>query len=163
MVHVIDESAKSALFKAVGSNVSELRDVVEKLDKECTTETITLKQVRSTVNYSKRVYASEVVNAFLVGDARRWKLYNDLVRELGSEITYYAMYKYVRNLLKSKQEYLLNKDVKQFVVKRLDAPLICYAYVLFANSTNYNQLPVILYSLENRSVKSLERIQYVNL
>lgn len=163
MNHVIDESAKRALFKALGSSSEELRDVVEKLDKECTQETITLKQVRNSINYVKRVYASDVVNAFLIGDARRWYLYNALVKELGMEISYYAIYKYVKTLLKEKSEYLQNKDVKQYIVKKIDAPLICYTYVLFANSNNYNQLYGLMYAIEHRSKESMERIQYVNL
>lgn len=161
--HVIDESAKRLLFKALGSSLDELRDVVDKLDKECKQETITLKQVRNSVNFVKRVYASDVVNAFLIGDARRWNLYNALVKELGMEISYYAIYKYVKTLLKEKGEYLQNKDVKQYIIKKIDAPLICYTYVLFANSNNHNQLYGLMYAIEHRSKESMERIQYVNL
>lgn len=163
LTHVIDESAKKALYTALGSQIDNLKEVLTKLDTECKTETITLKQVRGTVNYSKRVYASDVINSFLLGDARRWSLYDKLVRELGMEIAYYACYKYVKTLLTEKDAYLQNKDIKQYIVKRIDAPLICYTYVLFANSCNYNQLYGLLYAIEHRSLKSMERIQYVNL
>ena len=161
--HVLDEGAKRILFQALASNPSELADVVSKLDKECVSESITVKQVQSVVNYTKRVYASDVINAFLTRDARRWSLYNTLVKELGPEITYYACYKYVKKLLASKEEFLQNKDVKQFVVKKIDAPLICYTYILFANSTNYNQLYGLLLGIEQRSEEAMERIQNVNL
>jgi len=163
LTHVIDNSAKKALLTALGHNMEELRTTLLKLDKECTGEKITLKQVQGEINYTKRVYASDVVNAFLLRDARRWNLYNTLVREIGAEISYYAMYKYVKSLLTEKENYLLNKDIKKFIVKRIDAPLVCYAYTLFANSTNHYQLYGILYCLENRSNKSLERLQKVNI
>ena len=156
--HVLDESAKKALFSALSYNMDELRSTLEKLDLECTTETITLKQVQGSVNYTKRVYASDVINAFLLKDARRWKLYDAIVKEIGQTVSYYAMYKYVKNLLSEKEKYLTNEDVKQRIVSKVDAPLICYAYVLFANSNNPNQLYCILHSLENRSEAVLNRV-----
>lgn len=161
--HVIDEAAKKALYAALSNKPSELQETLTKLDKECKGTSITLKQVQSVVNYTKRVYASDVLNAFLIGDARRWKLYNSLERELGTEIMYYAIRKQVHLLLQAKEDYLRNKDVKQFIVKRLDAPLICYTYVLFANSTNYNQLYGLMYSIEHRSKESLQMIQKYNI
>jgi hypothetical protein len=155
--HLIDKRAKATLFAALSVNMSDLEETLTKLDSECTGDTITYKQVQNVINYTKRVYASDVINAFLLGDARRWSLYNSIVQELGMEYSYYAMYKYVKGLLSAKGDYLQNKDVKQFVVKKIEAPRICYAYVLFANSTNYYQLYCILYSLEHRSDKSLHR------
>lgn len=158
MKHLLDESARRALFKALGSNPEELRDVVEKLDKECKGVNISLKDVQSVVNYSKKVYASEVVNAFLLCERNRWKLYEKLVRELGQEYAYNAINKYVRNLLKDKNGYLSNLEVKNRIVSKVDAPLICYAYVIFSNTTNYKQLYCAMYSLENRCTASLRRM-----
>lgn len=161
--HILDEGAKRILFQALASNPSELAEIVARLDAECKSENITVKQVQSIVNYTKRVYASDVINAFLLRDARRWSLYSTLVKELGPEITYYACYKYVKRLLAEKEEFLLNKDVKLYIVKKIDAPLICYTYVLFANSTNYNQLYGLLLGIEHRGAEAMERIQNVNL
>lgn len=163
LTHVIDEGAKRALLSALGSNPEELRNTLKKLDSECTSEKITLKQVQGAVNYTKRVYASDVINAFLLRDKRRWKLYNTLLSELGNEIAYYAMYKYVKVLMLEKENYLKNKDIKQFIVKRIDAPLVCYAYTLFANSSNHHQLYGILYALDNRCQLSLNRVQQLNV
>lgn len=160
--HVVDERAKKMLIEVFRGNINELRDTLNKLDLECTAPTITAKQVQGTVNYTKRIYASDVINAFLVNDTRRWKMYQTLVKELGMEISYFAMYKYVKSLLLDKEAYLENKDIKQFIVKRVDAPLICYVYVLFANSTNANQTYAILHAIENRNDNSLSRIQRAN-
>lgn len=159
VTHVVDEKAKQALLGALSHDLNELSETLTKLDKECVGERITLKQVQSVVNYTKRVYASDVINAFLLGDSRRWKLYESLVKEIGQEISYYAMYKYVKTLLLEKEAFLQNKDVKQFIVKKVDAPLLCYVYSLFANSSSHTQLYGLLYSIDHRSHETLWRVQ----
>lgn len=156
--HIIDEHAKNLLFKAMSNNMLELQKTLIKLDSECTSEKITVKQVQGAVNYTKPVYASEVINAFILRDTRRWDLYQKLVKEVGMEIAYYACYKQVKELLHSKEKYLHNEDVKQFIVKRIGAPIICYAYVLFINSTNHNQLYGLLYALDNRNEEMLAAV-----
>lgn len=156
--HLVDEPARKALYKALGSDTEKLKEVVTKLDKECNSVSISLKDVQSAVNYSKKVYASEVVNAFLLRDRYRWRLLNRLTRELGMEYAYHAVYKYVRKLLSEKNSYLQNNDVTNYVISRIDAPLICYTYVLFSNSTHYKQLYGLMYDIDNRGPKAIERI-----
>lgn len=155
MKHLITESAKSAILKSVGSNREELAEAVHKLDSECNESTVTLKQVQSTLNYQNITYASDVMKAFLTYDANRWNLYTKLVHSLGQEIAYYALYKQAKLLLQDKHKYLLNQEVKNYVVNKVDAPFICYVYVLFSNSSNYKQLPVIMELIDKRCKDSL--------
>ncbi len=161
--NLIDESAKKVLRQVYGTNEKDLREMLEKLDRECVTGTISLKQVKEAVNYQKRVYASDVLNAFMLNDYRRWFLYHKLVHDLGTRYSYNALASYSRKLLVAKSKYLNNEDVEQRIVSRVDAPLICYVYTLFENSNNYNQLIGIMYSIDNRCAELMERIQNVNL
>lgn len=149
--HVIDEKAKHVLFDALSSNVDELKETLDRLDAECETSTITLKQVQQTIPHNKRVYASEVLNAFIYRDRFRWNLYNKLIKEIGQDMAFYAMRKYATKLLTEKEAYLRNEDVKNFRLGEIDAPTICYIYTLFANANNPNQLYNILYAIEYRN------------
>ena len=157
--HLVDKKTSSVLFSAYLENPSETEEVIKRLDKECESVAIPLSAVQANVVVSRRVYASEVVDAFLMLDKNRWKKFETLQREIGLEISYYAMYKYVKKLLSEKNKYLHNQNVKTYSVKKLDAPLICYAYTLFVNSHEYKQLPVILYALEHRCKESLKLLE----
>jgi hypothetical protein len=157
--NVVDPKAIKALYNAFVANPNETESTLKRLDKDCKSGSIPLKQIQSNFIVNKRVYASEVINAFLMNDPNRWSKYNFMVKEIGQEIAYYAMYNYVKKLLIAKRDYLMNKDTDVFIVNRVDAPVICFAYTLFANSSNYNQLRVILYALENRSQESLTMLQ----
>lgn len=154
--HILAEDAKKYLLASVGYNIDELRDVLTKLDTECTSDRITLKQVKGSVQYTRRVYASNVMDAFLKGEPNRWKLYETLVHDLGDNYAYNACYKYIRTLLSEKQDYLNNLDVKNYAVKTIDAPSICFAYTLFVNTRNAKDLYTILYCIENRSSECLQ-------
>ena len=156
--NLISKSAAKLLYQALGSNPDELGKTLQKLDEECTTGEITLGQVQSTLHYTKVIYASEVVNSFLLGEAQCWTLYHKLIHNIGMEYAYNAMYKYVKNLLLEKQKYLCNQDFKNYKVKLINAPLICYTYFLFVNSKSYKQLPEIMYCIQNRSKEQVERI-----
>lgn len=156
--HLVSKQAAKVLYQALGSNPSELENVLSQLDNDCPGDIITYKQVQSVINYTKQVYASDVLNAFMQGDINRWNLYNTLVHNVGKDIAYFAMYKYSKSLLLSKNDFLQNKDVKNYIVKRVDAPLICYVYTLFSNSSTSDQLICILNSIENRSSDRLNFI-----
>lgn len=156
--NLISKSAAKLLYQALGSNSEELDKTLQKLDAECTTGEISYTQVQKTLNYVKIVYASDVINSFLLNEAQCWKLYEKLVHNIGMEYAYNAMYSYVKSLLQEKQKYLQNQDFKNWRVKQIDAPLICYTYILFVNSTNYKQLPEILFNIQNRCAETLERV-----
>jgi DNA polymerase III delta subunit len=148
--HLIDKNAMWTLYNSFSGNLNQLQDALTQLDNECEGTTITVKQLQSTFALTKRVYASDVLLAFLTKDRYRWYKLNQLTKELGDEIAYYAIYKQVRKLLNDKAKYLVNEDTKNRNVERIDAPLICYTYTLFANSSSYHNLFAIMYSLDNR-------------
>lgn len=158
LTHMITPDAKRAILSAIGANRQELQETLLKLDNECEGSTITAKQVRKTVNYTKVIYASDVLYAFLTGLPQRWVLYDKLLSAIGMEIAYYAMYKNAKVTLQEKQKYLLNEDVKNRTARNVDATRICYCYTLFANSNSYKQLPIILHCIENRSLSNLNLI-----
>lgn len=161
--HLMQPDAMEALYSAIGPHLSELQEALVKLDTECEEFAITRKQVVKTYNPQKRVYASEVLSAFLLRDRYRWNKLNKLVTDLGMSYAYNALYKQVVNLLKEKNKYLHNEDIKNRLAGKVDAMLIDYTYVIFSNSRNYNNLYGLMYDLDYRSKEALERIQYVNL
>lgn len=161
--HMIDKNAMWLVYNTVGSNLTALQEALDKLDKECEGTSITSKQVQSTFAVTKRVYSSDVIRAFLLKDRYRWLKLSTLVSDLGTEYAYYALYKQVRELLTQKNDYLHNEDTKNSLVQLVDAPFICYAYTLFANSSSWRNLYGVMYSIDNRNKETLERSQYVNL
>lgn len=161
--HLIDKKAMWNLYKAIGPHVGLLQEALDKLDAECAGTTITDKQVRQTYLVQHRVYASDVLIAFLRKDRYRWNKYTTLVNDLGEDYAYNALYKQARTLLLDKQKYLTNNDTKNRAVEDVDAPLICYTYVLFANSRSSKNLQGIMHCLDNRCEDSLERSINVNL
>lgn len=161
--HIIDKKAFNVLVEAFRGNIADLQRTLIELDEECKGSVVTLKDVQAKVNYTRPVYASDVLNAFLLHQNNRWQLLNKLRQNLGDSYAYNALYKYSRTLLQSKSAFLRNEDVKLRVVKRIDAPSICYAYTLFRLSNNYMQLFGIFHALENRGAVALERIADVNL
>lgn len=155
----IDNAAAEYLFDAVGRRTEDLQDALIKLDNECENGTITLKQVQGSFQYTKRVYASEVLEAFMTKNRYRWYKFEKFTHDLGDKIAYYALRKQVKKLLQDKNAYLHNEDVKNKLVATVDAPFICYVYVLFANSTSYLDLRGIMCSIEHRSQEMLDAIQ----
>lgn len=156
--HPIDKSAMKQLFEAYRQSKEEVASAIQLLDKEVETPTISQKQIQQKISFTKRVYASSVLDAFLKGYGNRWDLYRVLCKEIGMEIAYYAMYKYARELLQNKNSYLNNQDVNKFIVRSVSAPILCYVYALFSQSNNYRQLPVILSAIENRCEESWEML-----
>lgn len=156
--NLISKPAAKLLYQALGSNPEELDKTLRKLDEECTTGEISYKQVQTEIHFTKVIYASDVLNSFLFHESQCWQLYHKLVHNIGMEYAYNALYSYAKSLLQDKQKFLCNEDVKNWRVKRLDAPLICYVYVLFANSNNYKQLPEIMHAIHNRCLETVERI-----
>jgi len=154
--HNVDEKARKELFRALASNPEELQNVLVNLDAKCKTDSITLKQVQAAVVVDRKVYASDVIDAFLLGEKQRWYLYKRLLKELGNDMCFYAMRKYVTRLLKEKDDYLRNEETKIRSISRIPAPLICYTFVLFNNASSPAQLPIILNALETRSADWLK-------
>ncbi len=161
--HLVDKKAFNILVNVFRGNIGDFQKTILDLDANCKGNKITVKDVQSKVNYVRPVYASDVIDAFLLHENQRWALLNKLIQELGESYAYNAAYKYVKTLLQQKQDYLQNEDVELRAVKRIDAPSICYAYVLFSLSSSYKQLYGIFQALDNRSADYLERMSNVNL
>lgn len=161
--HLIDKKAWWMLYNAIGPDLPSLQDALTKLDEICEGPQITPKMVQQNYLVQDKVYASDVVAAFMRGDRYRWVKLSKLTRDLGDEYAYNAIYKQVKTLLHDKHEYLQNRDTKSKLVDKVDAPKICYAYVLFANSSGYKDLHAVMYDFDKRCLQSLERSLYVNL
>ena len=163
LTHIVDTRASKMLFEAFKQKPKETTEVIRKLDADTESPNISVKQVQGSITFTKHVYASDVINAFLLDRNNKWKLYKSLVTELGEHYAYYACRRYVKNLLKQKEEFLQNKEVTLYIVNQIDAPSICYAYVLFANSTSYKQLYAVLYNLQQRNEDTLQRVVRANM
>lgn len=163
VTNLLSVDASKVLYNAFRNNAVELETTLKQLDEECIGGRITLKQVKQTVNYTKIIYASTVIDAFLLKQKNRWSLYYQLVHNIGLQISYFAMYKYVKALMLDKNSYLHNEDYRNRIVSRVDAPLISYVFILFVNSNNYQQLPGLLHAIDARSSEQLERIADVSI
>lgn len=161
--NTIDKAAVWAVYDVIGNNAEELEKAFTKLDSECTTGKITLRQIQKTYNYTKRYYASQVMLEFLTKSRYRWQHFDKLLHELGDNYAYYALKKQIVQILKDKNSYLQNKDVKGRIVREVDAPFICYVYTLFMNNTNPKNLYSIMYQIDNRNIDNLREIFNVNL
>ena len=157
--HLIDESAVKLLWNNLGHNMSEIQRVLSELDAKCVDgDFITVKDVKSYVTSDTVIYASDVLKAFLLKDNYRWNKYDKLVHNLGMSYAYYSLRKQVFKLLSDKYSYLQNKDVKNYLARKVDATFICYVYTLFVNSTSYKQLPALMLAIDNRCETSLNSI-----
>ena len=156
--NLISKPAAKLLYQALGSNSEELDKTLRKLDEECKTGEISYKQVQTEIHFTKVIYASDVMNSFLLKEAQCWQLYHKLIHNIGMEYAYNALYSYVKSLVQDKNKFLHNEDVKNWRIKHIDAPLICYVYLLFANSSSYTQLPAIMYYVQNRCSETVERV-----
>lgn len=162
--HNIDADAAKYLFKAVGSNVDDLKEALTLLDNNCEGESIKLKQVRDIYTVARKpTYASEVVAAFFTKDRYRWDLYNRLVKDLGESYAYNAIRKQVFKWVEDKGAYLKNEDVKNRSISEVDAPFINYVYLLFVNSSSHSDLHALMYEWDNRCMKNVERRLYANI
>lgn len=156
--HTISKKASSLLYKAVGADLEKLHQALRQLDLLCEGSEITESLIRKHFIIQSHVYANQVFESFVTNDSKRWKLYEQFHKELGSKSAFYAMRNYTKQLLKAKDDYLHNKDIKMHEAKRIDAASVSYAYALFNTVDNYKALPALMYELENRSQATLERM-----
>lgn len=156
MTNIISSTAAKMLYKAIGANETALEEALSKLDAECTTGTITPKDVQKNFMYTPRVYASDVLDAFLMQSKNRWTLFEKYYKDCGDEVAYYALKKQVKAALSDKVAYLNNEDVKRKNLGRIDAPYFCYAYTIFANSSSTKDLYSLMVALDRRSPEYLE-------
>lgn len=146
---LIEPKAAKELYQRVGTDKSKIPEYLQELS-NTSNEKITVNDVRKTVNDERRLYASDVVNAFLLKTRWRWSQYNKLVSNLGRDYAYFSMRKYISKLLEEKNDYLQNKDTTLRVVDKIDALSINLAYVLF-NTTKASELDTCMYLLDNKA------------
>ena len=150
LTHLIDKDAMKILYKNNNGDLDTISDLLMKLDATCEGDIITVSSVKKVCHSKPITYASDVVISFLRKDRFRWNKYKTLVSNLGEKYAYYAIFKQIRLLLKTKNDYLNNKDIKNFAIENIDAPFICYAYTLFMNNNNWRNLYAIMWALDNR-------------
>lgn len=113
---------------------------------------VTLAEVNKHFAPVQRVYASQVVKAFLLMQyPRAWKMLAILERELGTTIAFYAMRKNIRAVYEAKCKYLKNEDVKERLVTAVDTYTIIRLYWWFEVSTP-EQLYILLAMYERGEV-----------
>ena len=137
---IVEPRAVSEIYRRVGPNIKGLETALEELGNKVNNGEINIKHVRLYIQDNSRVYTSQVVRAFLTNDPRAWDYFYINEMELGTEIAFYATRKYLRKLLKEKNEYLLNRETKDRAVETIDAFSIMRAYSLFETASSYKQL-----------------------
>ena len=153
---IVDPNASSAIYHRAGPDPDNLKTALNDVMQVCDGERITLQDVNKVLLDNRRVYASDVVRAFIGPRTirNRWYWVEKLVEELGNDIAYYAVRKYIRQLLLNKNKYMLNQEVeKRFEreVAEIDAYTIAHAYTTFCKYDNPKLFYPALLSLERRN------------
>lgn len=147
---LLDQKAVSEIYRRVGTNTKSLEEALNTLKEKVGTEVVTVKHVRLYIQDNSRVYTNQVVRAFLLDDKDAWKLFYIYEKELGEEIAFYAIRKYLRKLLKEKNSYLTNGEYKDRSVEQIDAFSIMRAFHLFETAKSHRQLIPILIKLQTK-------------
>ena len=79
---MVDPKALKKLKNAYWNNIGDFTDACRLLETKVV-DTITEQDVDKYVNYTKPIYASEVINSFLTAERGRWKKLHTLITELG--------------------------------------------------------------------------------
>ena len=159
----VDIHAARLLFKLCGPYVETLEQSLKLLQEYCS-DNITVQDIKKHFVSTSRIYARDVLIAFMTHDRHRWSKYYEFEKELGSAYAYNTLYKSVKTMLLAKAQYLQDLEVTHRYLQQVDAMSIDYAYMLFAMSTSHQQLPAILYKLDNRSVETVQGgLAYVDM
>lgn len=144
----MEDKALRELYFRVGPKETDLAAALVELEQY---DYISMKVINKHFAPVQRVFASQVVRAFLLGRFRLgWTLLSKLETEIGSTVSFYAIRKYLRRLLKEKEQYLQNEDVKERIVEQVDGYTLILLYWLFETATSPNQLYPILQMFERR-------------
>lgn len=150
-----DPNAVSEIYQRAGPDIDNLKTALSDVLEVSNGNHVTLNDVNKVLLPNKRVYANDVMRAFIGPKTipYRWSLLNRLRDELGDEYAYYTLRKYIQRLLVNKNKYLINEDVAQNFerdVKDIDALTIDYAYSLFMEYNSPKLLSAIFFKLERR-------------
>lgn len=153
--HPLDVAAVRRAYDAYKVDADSTVEALRRIDQELTTDTIGVKDLRDNIIVNDVLYASDVLCAFMTKDRYAWDKYYKLLTNVGRDVAYFAMRKYITRLLMAKHNYLQNKKSDLYVVSKIDAPMIAYTYLLFMRSNSPSQLYCILYWILNRSDTTL--------
>lgn len=156
--HPIDKKAASYIYNAVGRDIDELRKTLLLVDKSCTGSIIILSDVQKELSYTKRIYTNQVLTELLTHSRYFKAHYVTWKNELGLSYAYNSLYKQTTLLVKDKNKYLHNEDIKNPIASKADGVSIALLYLLFTNSTSYFQLDSIVYQFQNLTTKSVHNI-----
>lgn len=153
---VFDPKAVSEIYKRAGPSIDKLKEALASCIEISDGVKVTLKDVDKVLLPNKRVYASDIVRAFLrARDVKyRWSLVDRLVQDLGTDFAYYSIRKYIYNLLTNKDKYLQNETVVerfQRDIESIDALTIVHAYTTFMEYNKPALLYAALYTIERRN------------
>jgi hypothetical protein len=143
----MEDKAMREIYYRAGPSTESLTEALE-LFRDL--EFVRMPDVNKRLLPVRRVYARQVLIAFLQKDKYAWKKYSQLENELGVAISFFAMRKYLRKLLNEKNAYLRNKPVTDKAVTSVDIYTIIHAYLLFETASSEKQLPSILSCIERR-------------
>lgn len=147
---LINPKAAKELYRRVGTHKEKLTEYLITLSESVDGE-ISISDVTREVLDERKLYASDVLNSFLLRDRWRWKRYEDFVQVMGRDYAYYSLRKYANKLLEEKNRYLRNEDTKLRIIKDVDSLSVCLAYTLF-NTTKSVELDLCMRMLDNRDL-----------
>lgn len=138
------------IYKRCGPREDTLRAALDLLSQY---PVITMKEINKHFAPVTRVYAKQVVHAFLRKRfSSAWKMLSMLEADIGSTIAFYAMRKSIRAIFNAKCNYLRNEETKEYIVESVDVYTIILLYWLFESATSPEQLYPILLMFERRLI-----------
>lgn len=166
---LLDQKAASEIFKRCHGNSEKMEELLSDLktmfyDVGC----IQMYHVNAVSIREDKVYARDVIFALLLKDNphipmkgsrlsmykyKHWrKLYDELYKELGTDIAFYSLRKAVAKLYEEKNKYLNNDQVTSAyadIVEVVDVYELMHAHIAF-QTANTKQSEVILRIIEGR-------------
>ena len=136
------------LYGMFKGNWNEIEKAMLYLCKEAKGDTVTANDFKTHYNYQKIYYTTDVLKDFLTDARYKWTHFDKWVSYNGEDKAYYTMRKVVKSLLKSKRDYLHNKDVKEWWLKTVPMSKLVKLHVLFTDSTEPYQLLSIMLKFE---------------
>lgn len=146
----IDNKALSAIFKRCNGSLDTIKEELPRIINKCPTGNITLRDVNKNLIDNSRIYASQVIKEFLLNERYRWEHFDRLRKDIGNEISFYAMRKYLRKLVILKNKYLNNESKDDKFLVKVDSYTIGFASSVFEQANHWSELPACLLAIERR-------------
>lgn len=138
------------IYRRCGPREDNLRAALDTLSQY---PVITMREINKHFAPVTRVYAKQVVQAFLRKHySSAWKMLGILEADIGSTVAFYAMRKSIRSVFQAKCKYLRNEETTEYIVESVDVYTIILLYWLFESATSPEQLYPILLMFERRQI-----------